>query len=247
MFSAIRKRITYTNVALTLALVFAMSGGAYAAGRYVITSTKQISPKVLKSLQGKAGKAGASGAAGSQGPAGPAGPQGSAGAAGGEGKAGKEGPTGKNGENGKEGSPWTAGGTLPSGQTETGAWAFSPSTSILLLASLSFPIRLAQPLSEAQVHYVGLGGQTTECPGTPAEPKAAKGNLCVYETLTSGLEKASLQPEAPAAVQIYPASGKPKEPFGGELGADTGGAELAVKLEEGASGLGWGSWAVTAE
>jgi hypothetical protein len=52
MFSTIRKRITYANVALTLTLVFAMSGGAYAAGKYLITSTKQISPKVLASLKG---------------------------------------------------------------------------------------------------------------------------------------------------------------------------------------------------
>jgi hypothetical protein len=37
---------------MTLALVFAMSGGAYAARRFVITSTKQIKPSVLKSLSG---------------------------------------------------------------------------------------------------------------------------------------------------------------------------------------------------
>ena len=43
-----RGRLSYANVAMTLALVFAMSGGAYAASKYVITSTKQISPKVLK-------------------------------------------------------------------------------------------------------------------------------------------------------------------------------------------------------
>jgi len=68
MFSRIRKRFTYTNVAMTLALVFAMTGGAYAAKHYIITSTRQISPKVLKQLKG------------SRGPAGPAGKQGAAGA-----------------------------------------------------------------------------------------------------------------------------------------------------------------------
>lgn len=31
MFSRIRKRMTYANVVATIALVFAMSGGAYAA------------------------------------------------------------------------------------------------------------------------------------------------------------------------------------------------------------------------
>jgi hypothetical protein len=39
MFSKIRKRLTYANVAMTLALVFAMTGGAYAAKHYLITST----------------------------------------------------------------------------------------------------------------------------------------------------------------------------------------------------------------
>jgi len=46
MFSAMRKRmrVSPTTMIATLALVLAMTGGAYAASRYVITSTKQISP-----------------------------------------------------------------------------------------------------------------------------------------------------------------------------------------------------------
>jgi hypothetical protein len=105
MFSALRKRIhlSPTTVIATLALVFAMTGGAYAAKKYLITSTKQISPSVLKSLQGKAGPAGANG------PAGPAGPQGPAGGTGGKGENGKEGAAGKNGENGKPGENGKAG------------------------------------------------------------------------------------------------------------------------------------------
>ena len=56
MFSAIRRRVRVTpsGVVAVFALVLAMSGGAYAAGRYAITSTKQISPKVLKALAGRA-------------------------------------------------------------------------------------------------------------------------------------------------------------------------------------------------
>ena len=42
MFERVRRRVSYANVAATLALVFAMTGGAYAAKQYVITSTKQI-------------------------------------------------------------------------------------------------------------------------------------------------------------------------------------------------------------
>ena len=50
MFSRIRRRATYANVVATLALVFAMSGGALAAARYIITSTKQIKPSVLTAI-----------------------------------------------------------------------------------------------------------------------------------------------------------------------------------------------------
>jgi hypothetical protein len=105
MLSAMRKRFTYTNVAVTLALVFAMSGGAYAASRYVITSTKQIKPSVLKSLAGKtgpAGPAGPAGVAGSTGPPGPQGPAGSAGANGSPGESVTSAAVGK-GANCKEG------------------------------------------------------------------------------------------------------------------------------------------------
>jgi len=69
------------------ALFFAMGGGAYAAKHYLITSTKQISPKVLKALKGKAGKTGPAGATG------PAGPAGAAGAAGAKGDKGDIGPS----------------------------------------------------------------------------------------------------------------------------------------------------------
>ena len=71
-----RRHITYANIAATLALVLAMGGGALAAQHYLISSTKQISPKVLKKLRGATGKTG---------------PQGLPGAAGKEGPAGKEG------------------------------------------------------------------------------------------------------------------------------------------------------------
>jgi hypothetical protein len=83
-----RKRLSYANVTATLALVFAMSGGALAANHYLINSTKQINPKVLKSLKGNAGKAGATGATGAAGAAGPTG------ATGGAGKEGPPGPAG---------------------------------------------------------------------------------------------------------------------------------------------------------
>ena len=76
------------NVAATLALVFAMSGGALAANSYLINSTKQINPKVLKKLKGNGGKAGVNGTTGATGATGPQGAQGK------EGSPGKEGPQG---------------------------------------------------------------------------------------------------------------------------------------------------------
>ncbi len=80
-----RKRITYANVAATLALVFSMTGGAIAAQHYLINSTKQINPKVLKKLKGKNGATGKTGATGL------------AGAAGAGGATGKTGSTGERG------------------------------------------------------------------------------------------------------------------------------------------------------
>jgi hypothetical protein len=77
-----RRRFSYANVAATLALVFAMSGGAFAAKHYLVSSTKQISPKVLKKLKGKAGPKGANGVTGATGPTGPTGATGAPGAAG---------------------------------------------------------------------------------------------------------------------------------------------------------------------
>jgi hypothetical protein len=178
MFSRLRPRLTYANVAATLALVFAMSSGAYAASKFLITSTKQIKPSVLKQLQGKAGAAGAQGPAGLAGPQGLAGGKGENGAPGANGTSGKDGVsvtsanvpkssstcsklggaefTSANGSatacNGKEGSPWTAGGTLPSGQTETGTWAFGPvkESPFIYVPVASFAIPLANSLSGGQ-------------------------------------------------------------------------------------------------
>jgi hypothetical protein len=68
-----------------LALFFALGGTAIAARHYLITSTSQIKPSVLKQLQGHAGTNGATGVAGPQGPTGAPGPTGTAGSPGGQG------------------------------------------------------------------------------------------------------------------------------------------------------------------
>jgi hypothetical protein len=46
--TSIRRHLSYANVVATFALVFAMSGGALAAQHYLLRSTKQIKPSLLK-------------------------------------------------------------------------------------------------------------------------------------------------------------------------------------------------------
>ncbi len=56
------RRLSYANVAATLALVLALGGSsAYAAKHYLITSTKQIKPSVVKALRSRVGTTGATG------------------------------------------------------------------------------------------------------------------------------------------------------------------------------------------
>lgn len=112
MHNWVRRHLTWANLAATLALIFAMTGGAFAAtggyatgghagvhrgarpakARYRITALAQISPKVLKQLRGPAGASGEAGAIGPQGAIGPAGPDGKNGE---NGAAGAEGLPGK--------------------------------------------------------------------------------------------------------------------------------------------------------
>lgn len=273
MFWRIRKRLTYTNVGVTLALVFAMSGGAYAAGKFVITSTKQIKPNVLKQLQGKAG---ANGAAGPAGPQGPAGANGKDGVNGKDGAGGKDGVNGTsvtsavepkgancaeggskftaasgtsyacNGKAGKEGSPWTAGGTLPSGSTETGAWSIEGIANAegeLKMTSVSFAIPLKIP--PKKYGFVPVGGTTdaeisARCKGSAENPEAVAGNICLYEgglvLFKGGLGQA--------------ASFNPSDPTRQTVAGVTGSALLAETLKPLAPGAAvseGGTWAVTAE
>lgn len=199
MRSFIKRRLSWVNIAMTLALVFAMAGGAFAASgghkhanssrsgkhksSYVITSTKQVSPKVLKQLKGARGPAGPEGKAGAVGAAGPAGPAGK----GEKGDPGSPGAPGKSvvtstasGSECKQGgaklevegsgtahhvcngSPWAPNSELPEGATETGTFAASGVASTIaastaLPASISFPIQLAAALPAERVHLIGAG------------------------------------------------------------------------------------------
>jgi hypothetical protein len=108
VWSGIRRHLSYANVTATLALVFAMSGGALAAKHYLINSTGQINPKVLKKLRGTTGPPGLTGI---EGPTGPSGPTGLSG------RAGLSGPAGLNGLNGPAGLSGPTGLGGPTGPT----------------------------------------------------------------------------------------------------------------------------------
>jgi hypothetical protein len=232
MFSRTRKHLTYTNLALTLALVFTMSGGAYAASKYVITSTKQISPKVLKTLTGKPGANGAAGLAGAQGPQGPQGTVGPQGSAGPEGAKGEAGTKGQAGATGPTGSPWPAGGTLPKGATETGEWSMTQfhKSGEFAGTTISFPIPLTEGLQGANVHFIKSGEPLpTGCTGNVNEPKAEEGQLCVFM--------------GPIAINIP--SGFGIATLAGTPGADTVGAKMSASAETEGEAIAVGSWAVT--
>jgi hypothetical protein len=98
MFSRIRSRLTYANIMVTVALVFAMSGGAYA-----VTSSGG-EPSRLSATKAS-GKKTAIGRRGPRGPAGPRGADGLVGPQGAQGAVGKEGPAGKEGTAGRDGAP----------------------------------------------------------------------------------------------------------------------------------------------
>lgn len=222
-----------------LALVLAMVGGAYAASKLTKPQVKEVE-KIAKKFAGKPGANGtngANGAAGKDGAAGTAGANGTSATTasfnGTKGACHEGGVEVKSASptvnvcNGKEGSPWTAGGTLPSGKTEEGSWVLTvpveePTLKInLARTAISFGI----PLAAAPEHvvYLKVGeGETAECPGTAANPEAAPGSLCVY---------AAFEVDVPSPIGVS------NETFGALI-QGAGGSP---------GGVANGSWAVTAK
>ena len=91
MLSWVRRQLSYANIVATMALLFAMGGSAVAAKHYLVSSTGQISPQVIKQLEAKfarhvkagtPGLPGASGKDGASGQEGGRGPQGEPGQSG---------------------------------------------------------------------------------------------------------------------------------------------------------------------
>jgi hypothetical protein len=168
----IRRHLSYANVVATLALVFAMSGGALAAKHYLVNSTGQINPKVLKKLKG----------AGKVGPRGPAGPSGAPGVPGALGVQGSPGVKGGEGPAGL-----SALSTLPSGRTESGIYGIRYDNSIgsgFVMDAVTFPIPLPEPISASNVIYTKADTPVTHCTGPRhADP----GFFCVYSVNTQSV------------------------------------------------------------
>jgi hypothetical protein len=107
----------------------------------------------------------------------------SVGPAGKNGLNGANGANGKEGTAGKEGQPGPFGEVLPSGKTETGAYALEGDGSVVQ-SGWGFPFALA---SAPTPHFVAdKSVPPAQCPGSVSDPKATAGQLCVYEGSSHG-------------------------------------------------------------
>jgi hypothetical protein len=205
-------------IALVLALVtgaYAAGGGLSGKQKQEVKKiAKQFAGKPgATGPQGPAGAAGTPGHTGAEGPEGPEGPPGKPGTNGTNGKnvvlgtAGGECPeggttvevegssaskqaicNGEEGQQGEEGSPWTAGGTLPSGKTETGVWTIGPLAGEGTASTqISYPIPLSEFISAENVDFIEFGQTSDDCSGSYEYPKAAPGHLCLYEVANQGV------------------------------------------------------------
>lgn len=187
--NAIRRNLSLPTAIAVVALVFAMSGGAFAAKSYVTGSAKDS--------KGKTAKRGPRGPKGKRGPRGP------------KGAVGPKGDTGPQGPKGNTGDPWTAGGVVPSGKSLGGTWLAGVGPEVapgkgLGGTSISFDIPLPAAPEIVIVKKEKEGEEhAAECPGSLAVPLAAPGKLCLYTALEAGLELQSVLPTPVGAVLTY--------------------------------------------
>jgi len=241
-----------------IALILALSGTALAAKGALTGKQKKEVKKIAKQFAGKPGAPGPAGPAGAQGPTGPKGDKGDTGEKGEKGSTGETGaggvagksivaetePAGTNCAQGGSsfhqqgsatktyacnGSPWTAGGTLPVGKTETGSYTVTSEAGTgvvagFALGNITFTIPLAAELDAS--HVILSTGSNPTCTGTELHPTAPSGFLCVYESSKSSM----------GAGEIFTA--------GLTNGANTTGALIGYPPTA-AEAFAIGSWAVT--
>jgi Collagen triple helix repeat (20 copies) len=165
MLSNIRKHLTPSTGIALIALVFALTGGAFAAtnsGSSGNTTTKNGgSSKASDRTLAMIAKAKAKSKTGPRGPAGPAGKTGPAGPAGAPGPAGPQGPQGTPGTNGQNGTPGNPGGNgesvtskaVPTGNTKCGGlggveYTLSSKTTLVCNGQTGFTETLPQDKTE---------------------------------------------------------------------------------------------------
>lgn len=195
MFDVIRRNLNVPTAIAVIALVFAMTGGAFAAKDYVAGSSKASKHK--KKHKGKRGPRGPRGKRGRRGPVGP------------QGALGPQGLVGPQGPKGDPGDPWVAGGFLPSGKSLAGTWVAGVGPEIAAgkgaaAASISFgiPLKAAPELLIVKKEKEGEE-HAAECPGSVALPLAAPGKLCLYTAQEAGLELQLATPGPVGAVLTY--------------------------------------------
>ena len=255
MISRIHSKLgTAGLVVAIVALVVALTGVAFAATGLNSKQKKEVK-KIAKQFAGKPGPAGPQGPPGPQGPAGAKGDKGDKGDKGEKGDKGDKGDKGLQGAPGEDGEPGEAGEdgactegnpecVMPSGGTETGAWAIGNNSDPTIIP-LSFNIPL--PAAPESIHYVNREGlekvlgeegfeyvTPTVCTGDVNAPTAPAGAVCIYaEAEFHGEEEGLSFPgylPHPKFTHRYPT-----------------GVTFYMSVSDEAEDQAWGTWAVTAK
>ncbi len=263
MFQRVRRQITPSALIAVVALVFAATGGAFAAtggggggsspakasastgraGTITATAAKKKSrapargPAGPRGAAGAAGPAGPPGAAGLAGPAGLTGPKGetgAAGAAGGTGPQGPQGPQGPAGANGTTGFTET----LPKEKTETGTWSMV--TGKFLVAAGGAvgiaPISFTIPLASAvEVDHVKI------------EPEGYNGTELACPSTQEERENGKVAKAEPGFLCVYTSSENFVEHITALETSANGVLIYGKSKEEHEGEFAYGTWAVTAE
>ena len=146
--------------------------------------------------------------------------------------AGPQGAKGDPGPQGPQGDPGSIG-VVPSGKTIRGVYALSfDAADGAGTTSFSFGALLPAAPWAPPANFIDLGeGPTASCPGSPSNPQAAPGNLCVYEAHGSHTDS--------GATMFHPSSGLTyqADPYGAGLWKTSFGTGRAES---------YGTWAATA-
>jgi hypothetical protein len=210
-----------------IALFIAMGGTGYAASQSTATVAASATAKIKK-VNSRVSKVARllntvrrqiASISLTPGPAGPAGPRGE---------------KGEKGDKGDKGEPGPVTGALPAGVTLRGTFALRqelPAAGREGQTQIAFGFSLS---AAPTPHYIAFGtAPPAECPGTPTDPKANPGHLCIYEGAApiNSTNRGEFDPSSPG---------------GTENVATTYGAGVFMDATAAGDTRIRGSWAVTA-